>query len=203
MSFLVYKKIFTNVYIYIILVYIHRVDGGFYMESREKVKKMIYAAVLTAIAIMIPLQFGFLKIQIPPFSATLASHVPMFLAMLISPAVAVFVGIGSAFGFFITATPEIAARAAMHIIVGFIGAKIVQKDKNFTKAITITGPIHGILEGLAVIPFGFTYEKVLIVVALGTLIHHFVDGAISYALAKSLAKARRKNLYDVFSSEAV
>lgn len=173
------------------------------MESREKVKKMIYAAVLTAIAIMIPLQFGFLKIQIPPFSATLASHVPMFLAMLISPAVAVFVGIGSAFGFFITATPEIAARAAMHIIVGFIGAKIVQKDKNFTKAITITGPIHGILEGLAVIPFGFTYEKVLIVVALGTLIHHFVDGAISYALAKSLAKARRKNLYDVFSSEAV
>ncbi len=172
------------------------------MESREKVRKMIYAAILTAIAIIIPIQFGFLKIQIPPFSATLASHVPMFLAMLISPAVAVFVGIGSAFGFFITATPEIAARAAMHIIVGFVGAKIVQKEKNFTKAVAITGPIHGILEGLAVIPFGFTYEKVLIVVALGTLIHHFVDATISYVLVKSLAKARRKDMYEVFSSEA-
>lgn len=172
------------------------------MESREKVRKMIYAAILTAIAIIIPIQFGFLKIQIPPFSATLASHVPMFLAMLISPAVAVFVGIGSALGFFITATPEIAARAAMHIIVGFVGAKIVQKEKNFTKAVAITGPIHGILEGLAVIPFGFTYEKVLIVVALGTLIHHFVDATISYVLVKSLAKARRKDMYEVFSSEA-
>ena len=172
------------------------------MESREKVRRMIYAAILTAIAIIIPLQFGFLKILIPPFSATLASHVPMFLAMLISPAVAVFVGIGSAFGFFITASPEIAARAAMHIIVGFVGAKIVQKDKNFTKAILITGPLHGILEGIAVIPFGFTYEKVLIVVALGTLIHHFVDAVISYALVKALAKTRKRNFYEAFSNEA-
>ena len=171
------------------------------MESREKIRKMIYAAILTAIAIIIPLQFGILKITIPPFTATLASHVPMFLAMLISPAVAVFVGVGSAFGFFITATSEIAARAAMHIIVGFVGAKIVQKDKNFKKAILITGPLHGILEGLAVIPFGFNYHKVLIVVALGTLIHHFVDATISYALVKSLAKSRRKDFYEVFSSE--
>ena len=169
------------------------------MESREKIRKMIYAAILTATAIIIPLQFVFLKITLPPFTATLAS--PMFLAMLISPAVAVFVGLSSAFGFFITATPEIAARAAMHIIVGFVGAKIVEKDKNFTKAILITGPLHGILEGIAVIPFGFNYHKVLIVVALGTLIHHFVDATISYALVKSLAKSRRKSFYDVFSSE--
>ncbi len=29
------------------------------MESREKIRKMVFAAVLTAIAIIIPTQFGF------------------------------------------------------------------------------------------------------------------------------------------------
>lgn len=171
------------------------------MESREKIRKMIYAAILTALAIIIPVQFGFLKVVYPPFTATLASHVPMFLAMLVSPAVAVFVGLGSAFGFLITTSPEIAARAAMHMIVGYVGAKMIQKDKNFTKAAIVTAPIHGILEAIAVIPFGFTYEKVLIAVALGTFIHHLVDATISYVLVKALSKARRKDIYEVFSSE--
>ena len=172
------------------------------MESREKIRKMVFAAVLTAIAIIIPTQFGFLKITIGPFTATLASHVPMFLAMLISPGVAIFVGVGSALGFFITTTLVVAARASMHIIVGFVGALIINKDKNFKKAIAITSPIHGILEGLIVIPFGFSVYQFIVVVTIGTILHHFVDGAISYALANSLAKARRKNIYDVFSSEA-
>ena len=172
------------------------------MESREKIRKIVFAAVLTAIAIIIPTQFGFLKITIGPFTATLASHVPMFLAMLISPGVAIFVGVGSALGFFITTPLVVAARASMHIIVGFVGALIINKDKNFKKAIAITSPIHGILEGLIVIPFGFSVYQFIVVVTIGTILHHFVDGAISYALANSLAKARRKNIYDVISSEA-
>lgn len=172
------------------------------MESRERVRKMVFAAVLTAIAIIIPTQFGFLKIVIGPFTATIASHVPMFLAMLISPSVAIFVGLGSALGFFITTPLVVAARASMHIIVGYIGAKIVAKDKNFKKAIAITAPIHGILEGLIVIPFGFSVYQFIVVVAVGTILHHFVDGTISYALAKALSKARRKDIYEVFSSEA-
>ncbi len=173
------------------------------MDISNKIRKMVFAAVLTAIAIIIPLQFGFLKITIGPFTATIASHVPMFLAMLISPAVAVFVGLGSALGFFLTATPVVAARASMHIIVGFIGALIINKDKNLKKAIAFTAPIHGILEGLVVIPFGFSVYQFVVVVAIGTILHHFVDGAISYALANALAKARRKNIYDVFTSEVV
>ena len=173
------------------------------MESSNKIKKMVFAAVLTAIAIIIPTQFGFLKITIPPFTATIASHVPMFLAMLISPAVAAFVGIGSALGFFITSDPVVAARAAMHIIVGFIGALIVNKNKSFKKAIAITAPIHGILEGLVVIPFGYSVYEFIVVVAIGTTLHHIVDGVLSYSLANSLAKARRKDLYEVFTSEVV
>lgn len=172
------------------------------MESRERLRKMVFAAVLTAIAIIIPVQFGFLKVVIGPFTATIASHVPMFLAMLISPSVAVVVGVGSALGFFITSPPVIAARAATHIVVGYVGAKIIEKDKNFKKATLITAPIHGILEGLMVIPFGYSFYQVIIVVAIGTILHHFVDGSISYALATALAKARRTEVYDVFSNEA-
>lgn len=173
------------------------------MDNREKIRKMMFAAVLIAISIIIPTQFGFLKIIIGPFTATIASHVPMFLAMLISPEVAIAVGVGSALGFFITSPLVIAARAAMHIVVGYVGALIIKKDKNLKKAIAITAPIHGILEGLAVIPFGFSVYQFVVVVAVGTMIHHFVDGAISYALANALAKARRKNLYDIFTSEAM
>ena len=173
------------------------------MDNREKIRKMMFAAVLIAISIIIPTQFGFLRIVIGPFTATIASHVPMFLAMLISPEVAIAVGVGSALGFFITSPLVIAARASMHVVVGYVGALIIKKDKNLKKAIAITAPIHGILEGLAVIPFGASAYQFIVVVAVGTTIHHFVDGAISYALANALAKARRKNLYDVFTSEAI
>ncbi|MDY6226661.1 MAG: ECF transporter S component [Clostridium sp.] len=173
------------------------------MENSNKIRKMVFAAVLTAIAIIIPTQFGFLKITLGPFTATIASHVPMFLAMLISPSVAIIVGVGSALGFFITTPLVVAARASMHIIVGYVGALIISKDKNLKKAIAFTAPIHGILEGLIVIPFGFSVYQFVVVVAIGTILHHFVDGAISYALANALAKARRKDLYEVFTSEVV
>ena len=173
------------------------------MENSNKIKKMVFAAVLTAIAIIIPTQFGFLKITLPPFTATIASHVPMFLAMLVSPAVAAFVGLGSALGFFITSDPVVAARASMHIIVGFVGALIITKNKSFTKAIAFTAPIHGILEGLVVIPFGYSVYQFIVVVAIGTTLHHIVDGVLSYSLANALAKARRKDLYEVFTSETV
>ena len=97
----------------------------------NRTKKMVLAALLTAIAIIIPVQFGFLKIILGPFSATLGSHIPTMIAMLISPMVAIIVGIGSALGFLMTTSPVIALRALMHAPVGYIGAKIVQKDKNF------------------------------------------------------------------------
>ena len=166
----------------------------------NRVKKMVLAGLLVALAIIIPVQFGFLKIVLGPFSATLCSHVPMFLSMLISPVVAIVVGIGSGLGFFITGLPPyIAARALMHAPVGFIGAKIVQKEKNFKKAMVITAPLHGILEALIVIPFGFNLYEMLVVVALGTIIHHAMDAAISAVLCNAMAKARKKDLYSAFN----
>lgn len=166
----------------------------------NKVRKMVMAGLLMAIAIIIPIQFGFLKVIIGPFTATLGSHIPMFLAMLISPGVGLVVGIGSALGFYMTGLPlVVAARALMHAPVGYIGAKIVAKDKNLKKAILITAPIHGLLEAIMVIPFGFNMYQVLVVVAVGTILHHFFDGTVSYVLCKSMAKAKKKDLYSAFN----
>ena len=155
---------------------------------RNNLRTLVYAALLTAMAIVIPISFGFLRIQIPPFTATIASHVPMFLAMTISPAAAAFVGIGSALGFLMTAPAVVAARAFMHVFVGFTGAMLLRNDLSFPKVVLITAPLHGVLEAIAVIPFGFTWYNVLMVVGVGTMLHHFVDGTISYGLVKVLSK---------------
>lgn len=165
----------------------------------NRVRKMVLAGLLTAIAIIIPIQFGFLRVILGPFTATVGSHIPMMISMLISPMVALVVGIGSAIGFWITTSPVIALRALMHAPVGFIGAKIVAKDKSFKKALIITAPIHGILEAIIVMFFGFDLSQALVVVAIGTIIHHGVDSVISYVLGTSMAKARRKDLYSAFN----
>jgi niacin transporter len=172
------------------------------MESKNKVRKMIFAALLTAISVIIPLQFGFLKIYLGPFTATVGAHVPMFLAMLISPAVAVFVGIGSALAFFITSLPVVGARALSHIVVGYIGAKIFTKTDNIKKAMLFTAPIHGILEGLVVLPFGYTFTDGALIVLVGTIIHHLIDGSLSIVISKSLAKARGKEVKEIFLEKA-
>ena len=172
------------------------------MNSNNKVRELVFAALLTAFAIIIPIQFGFLKVFIPPFfTATITFHVPMFLAMLISPTVAVFVGIGSALGLFLAGLPiPIVFRGLTHIIVGLIGCKIVLKNRNFKKAILITGPIHGILEALVITLFvGFDVYQILIVTGIGTFIHHYIDGTISYVLAEAISKSRRKDIYTTFN----
>lgn len=161
---------------------------------KTDIKKMTYAGLLTALAIIIPICFGFLKITIPPFSATLAAHVPLFISMLLGPWVAVAVGLGSALGFLITAPTVVAARAFMHIFVGLAGAILIKKNVSFTKVIFITAPIHGVLEAIAVIPFGFTVYKILVVVGIGTILHHLIDGAIAGVLIKALSQATNFNL---------
>lgn len=154
------------------------------------IKKLTFSALLTALAIVIPVVFGgFLRITIPPFSATLAAHVPMFIAMLISPEVAIIVGLGSAFGFLITATPVVAARALSHAVAGFVGAMLIRRGVSFKKVIIFTAPVHAIFEALIVIPFGFTAYSALIIVGVGTILHHCADGVISLVFAGAIEKA--------------
>jgi len=154
-------------------------------------KKLTLTALLTALAIIIPFAV-FFKVVIPPFSATLGSHVPMFISMLLGPEVAIMVGIGSALGFFLNLGPLVGARAFMHVFVGFLGAKLIRKGMSFGKVSAITAPLHGLLEVLVVMPFiDFDVYKLLVITGIGTILHHFADAFISYVIVNVLQKSTR------------
>ena len=154
-----------------------------------KTKELIYGAILTSLALMIPLAFGgFLGITLPPFSATLASHVPVMIAMTVSPLTAFMVAFGSALGFLIKLGPVIGARAGMHIIFALLGAFLYKKGIGFGKILLITLPVHALSEALIVLPFGFTLYKAGVVIGIGTALHHLADSLISVFLAILLTK---------------
>lgn len=153
-----------------------------------KTKQIVQGALLTALSLIIPLMFGgILGVVIPPFSATIASHVPVMLSMRVSPLVAGVVGIGSALGFLIQLGPVVAARALMHAPFAVIGAHLYQRGTGFAKVLAITLPIHALAEALIVLPFGFSLAKAGIVVGLGTAIHHAIDSVIAFSLAGVLS----------------
>ncbi|WP_028991799.1 hypothetical protein [Thermoanaerobacter thermocopriae] len=152
-----------------------------------KTREITIGGLLAALALVIPLAFGgVLGIVIPPFSATLASHVPVMLAMLISPATAVFVGVVSAIGFLIKLGPVIAARAAVHAVFGYVGAKMMQRRYSFPVALAVTLPIHAVLEAIVVMPFGFDFYKAFVVVGVGTILHHTIDSVIALVVFYAL-----------------
>ena len=68
------------------------------MRSDKKIKNMVTAGMLCAIGILIPMVSP-IKITLDPASFTLASHVPVFMAMFISPVVGIFVAVGTTLGF--------------------------------------------------------------------------------------------------------
>lgn len=154
----------------------------------NNVRKMVFTALLISLSIVIPLTFGFLVIQIGPFTATLASHIPMFLSMFLGSLSSAMVGIGSGFGFFITKGVYVGARAFMHSIVGACGAYLIKREVPYAKVVIGTSFLHGILEALVVIPFGITFKSILITVGLGTILHHLVDGFLAYGFIKVFAK---------------
>ncbi len=146
------------------------------------------SAVLAALALAIPLFFrGTLQIVIPAigYSATLASHVPVMLSAVFGPLVAAIVGIASTLGFLLTLGPVVAARASTHIVWGVATAIAIGKGMSFSKALFLVGlPIHALLEGLVVIPFGVPWEGALINV-VGTAIQHVIDSIISILVVKA------------------
>ena len=160
-----------------------------------KTKEMIYGAILTSLALLIPLAFGgYLGVTIPPFSATLASHVPVMIAMTISPLTAFAVGAGSALGFLIKLGPVIAARAGMHIVFGVAGALLYKKGMGLSKVLILMLPVHAISEALIVIPFGFDLYKAGVVIGIGTGLHHIVDSIITIFISGLLIKSGILNI---------
>lgn len=166
-------------------------------SNQNKVKIMTISALLSALGILIPMTFPSIKVE--PASFTLASHVPVFIAMFISPATAAFVAMVSALGFFIRGYHiVIVLRALTHLIFALIGAFILQKKVNLLTSIknisvfsVVISLIHAVAEVAVVTYFYWIsgmsvlyYEKgyftsVILLVGLGTLIHSIIDFSIA------------------------
>ena len=179
----------------------------------NSVKRLTISALLIAMGIIIPMVMP--RITIGPASFTLASHVPVFIAMFISPVVAIAVSLGTGFGFFLSATPIIALRALSHLIFAVIGAVILQKHPeiliNKEGKFTLLngklqlfnvgiGVIHSAAELVVVSVFytmgnlpgtyytaGFMYS-IFLLMGVGGLIHSLVDFSIAFFLASTLSK---------------
>ncbi len=183
-----------------------------------RIQKLTSAALLIALAIVIPIFMP--KIALPPASFTLASHVPVFISMFISPLVAGAVALGSSVGFFFSGLPiEITARAATHLIFAVLGAiwlklhpRTLSKPLPTLSFSLLIGLLHGLCEVLVIIPFyftgmlspgnydsGFLYSVVLLV-GVGTLLHSMIDFTISLLIFKILAQ--QKTLRKMFSAAA-
>lgn len=176
--------------------------------KNTSIQKMVTSALLIAIGILIPLVSP-AKIMMPPASFTLASHVPVFLAMLISPAMACSVAIGTTIGFFISSPLVIALRAATHVIFALLGGLYIQKRPATLESPAklhvfslVIGVIHAAGELIVVSLFYFGggmgamfYEQgflrsVLLLVGLGSVIHSMVDFEIALVVYKVLSKQR-------------
>ena len=103
------------------------------MKTTLKTRDMVVSALLIAIGILIPMIFTGLpfRIVVGPYSATLMAHVPVIIAMFISPWTAVFTAVGTTIGFFFTAPVVVAVRAASHIVFAVMGAFLIRKKSFF------------------------------------------------------------------------
>lgn len=168
--------------------------------TTNKVKTMVIAALLCAIGIIIP-QYSPIRIVIEPASFTLGSHIAVFIAMFISPAVAVSVALVTSLGFLIAGfLPVIVLRALSHVIFAAIGALILKKNQKILLSIKTMIPfalliavIHAVAEVIVSSIFYFNGNvtksyliSVIGLVGLGTIVHSLVDFSIAVLIWKPL-----------------
>ena len=165
-------------------------------SMHNTILKIVMAGLLTAVGILIPM-ISPLKIVIPPASFTVASHVAVFIAKFISPAV----GIAVALGFPV----EIVLRALTHVVFTTVGSLWIKKNpsllsswKKSTGLSAILALIHAACEVLVVLPFYFAnpskytngfFTAVVLLVGVGSVVHSMVDFAISYVVWQPLKKS--------------
>lgn len=151
----------------------------------NRTRELVTAALLAALAMVIPLGLGgILTLAIPPFTATIAAHVPVMLAMAISPFAAAMTGLASALAFFLKLGPVVGARAAVHVIFGVAGALLVRRGWRLGGALLAVLPLHALGEALIVLPFGWSLAKAGLVVAVGTTLHHLMDSVLTLSVAR-------------------
>ena len=158
------------------------------MAVKLSAKEVVVGALLAAIALLIPLAFrGWLQVVIPPFSATLAAHVPVMLAMFVGPGVAALTGLGSTLGFLVTLGAVVAARAFVHVWWGVLGAILYRRGMSPLAVLLWMLPLHAAGEGAIVLPLGVA-PAVALAIAGGTALHHLVDSGIALMLYPLLTR---------------
>lgn len=172
------------------------------MKKNFKTHDLVISALLIAIGILIPMIFTGppFRIIVGPYTATIMAHVPVIIAMFISPQTAVFTAVGTTIGFFFTAPVIVAVRAASHIIFAIVGTYCIKKGMTAVPLCGVTGLIHAFLEGAVVLIFfagglstpssGYSITMMVIITCVGTLVHHIIDFIISYAVGGALHKAK-------------
>ena len=173
------------------------------------IQKMTASALLIAVGIVVPL-FMPIRVVLEPASFTLASHVAIFLAMMLSPAIAVAVSLGTTIGFFFGGFPIVVVyRAATHLIFAVAGAVWLKKapyilaspldSRKFSLAI---GLIHAAAEVMVVGAFYFGgsmgshyYEQgflrsVMLLVGVGSAVHSMVDFELALVIYRALGHNR-------------
>ena len=170
------------------------------MAKKLSTKNLVITALLIAFGILIPIAFWFLRVTLPPaFTATLTAHVPIFIAMFISPSSAIFTTIGTTIGFLVAGLDLVVViRAASHIFFAIAGTYMFRKNCNIILTGVVTAVLHALFEALVVYAFlafgwmtsGETFVKVAFyTTGIGTLIHHAIDYIIAIAIIKGLSKA--------------
>lgn len=178
------------------------------MNTSKKIHTMVLSALLIAVGIIIPM-FMPIKLVIEPASFTLASHVPVIVAMFVSPIVAITVSIGTTIGFLMGGFPiSVVLRAFSHVLWAGIGGWYLhqhpQTFKNWKKSllfILMIGILHALCEVLIITPLyfsdalpaanyakGFLYS-IFTLVGIGTIIHSSVDFVLSLIVWKVLVKS--------------
>lgn len=175
------------------------------MVKSTRLVKLVLSALLCAIGILIPM-ISPLQLVLEPASFTLGSHVAIFIAMFLSPSVAVAVSLGTALGFFLRGLPlVIVLRAITHVVFAFTGAVMLKKrPETLQSPLKTTGfslfisLIHALAELAVVTPFYFSdsmsqafYVKgyvvsVVLLVGLGTVVHSMVDFGLALVVWKAL-----------------
>ncbi|HEM6558638.1 hypothetical protein ACS60G_04915 [Streptococcus suis] len=172
-------------------------------SSKKSVKQLSISAILTAFAILIPLMMP-IKIIIGPASYTLASHIPLFIAMFISPATAIFVALGSSLGFFLAGFPiVIVFRALTHLFFLTLGAVLVKRfpilmdSKRFLLLGIGLNLLHGLGEYIVVMLLTLgeqtsaTYWITMLgLVGVGSAIHGLLDFSLAYYFWKMLKERK-------------
>lgn len=93
--------------------------------TKKPTQLIAYTSILVAFAILIPIIMP-LKLIIGPASFTLASHVPLFLAIFMSIPVAILVALGTTLGFISWTTFNYCFKSTLSFIVCYFGSVVVK-----------------------------------------------------------------------------